>query len=153
MEHTENGVLKNVLNPFIISQYDKNSGKGRYEIHLPKHNPTPMGYVVEDETKNAAKYYVGKYEGKEYPFAVSVPKSAFNYPWGQHFTDLKSGEGVTIDSPIIGGTGYPDFSRWVEAKTKEEREWFSGWYHYLGKTRGDYTSGNTDTSDDTDTTP
>lgn len=127
LEHTEDGVLKNALNPFIISQYDKNSGQGRYEIHLPKHKPTPEGFVLEDNTKNAAKYYVGKYEGKEYPFAISLPKSAFSYPWGRHFTDLSTGETIGIDTEAA----YPDFSKWVEAKDDEERNKYSGWYRYF----------------------
>lgn len=117
----------NVLNPFIISQYDKNPGEGRYEIHLPKHKPTSKGFVVEDNTKNAANYYVGKYEGKEYPFAISLPKSAFSYPWGLHFTDLDTGETIEINDK----NAYPDFSKWVEAKDDEERNKYSGWYRYF----------------------
>ena len=129
----------NILNPFIISQYDKNSEEGRHEIHLPNHSPSPKGLKLTDNT-NPAKYYVGKYEGKEYPFAVSLPKSAFNYVWGQHFTDLSSGEGIQIDDKK-SPTAYPDFSKWVE----EDRDKYAGWYKNMGKSI-DGTTTNTDTN-------
>ena len=128
----QNGM--NVLNPFIISQSDVNKGKDRLEIHLPKHSPTQYGLTLEGGTP--PQYYVGKNrEGREFPFAVSVPKSAFSYPWGQHFTDLEMGEGIEIDDP----EAYPDFARWVEATDSKEKDWYSGWYRYLKKTRGPYT--------------
>lgn len=121
----------NVLNPFIISQSDVNMGQGRLEIHLPKHKPTQYGLTLQDGTP--PKYYVGKNrEGKEFPFAVSVPKSAFSYPWGQHFTDLEMGEGIEIDDQ----RAYPDFAKWVEAVKSNNGTnvtKYSGWYKYLGK--------------------
>ena len=121
----------NVLNPFIISQSNVNMKQDRLEIHLPKHKPTQYGLTLDGGTP--PQYYVGKNrEGKEFPFAVSVPKSAFSYPWGQHFTDLGTGEGIEIDDP----GAYPDFAKWVKA-VKENNETnitkYSGWYKYLGK--------------------
>lgn len=122
----------NVLNPFIISQSNVKMGSGRHEIHLPKHSPTQYGLTLEGGTP--PQYYVGKdKKGKEFPFAVSVPKSAFSYPWGQHFTDLEMGEGIEIDDP----RAYPDFAKWVEAlkegTDKDKITKYSGWYKYLGK--------------------
>ena len=134
---------KNVLNPFIISQSDKNMGEGRIEIHLPKHSPTKKGLALEGGSP--PQYYVGKYEnGEVFPFAVSVPKSAFSYPWGQHFTDLEKGEGVLISSR----EAYPDFEKWakaVKAGTDEnEITKYSGWYKYLGKSIDDKTTNDSD---------
>ena len=124
----------NVLNPFIISQSNVKMGSGRHEIHLPKHSPTQYGLTLEGGTP--PQYYVGKSrEGKEFPFAVSVPKSAFSYPWGQHFTNLEMGEDIEIDDP----EAYPDFAKWVEATDSKEKDWYSGWYKYLKTTRGPYT--------------
>ena len=118
--HIDNTQLEqggiNVLNPFIISQYDKNSDDGRIEIHLPLHKPTAKGLKLND-TSDPANYYVGKYNGQHYPFAISLPKSAFNYPWGQHFANI-SGEGIEMKD------AYPKYSEWVKKPTTDNADWY-----------------------------
>ena len=111
----QNGI--NVLNPFIISQADKNIGEGRHEIHLPNHPRTSKGIEAEGEGVKGANYYVGQYPDGLHPFAVSLPKSAFNYHWGQHYvSEAEEGRGI--------GSAYPDFEGWVENEGKKYSDWY-----------------------------
>lgn len=114
---------KNVLNPFIISQADKNMGEGRIEIHLPGQKPTIYGKKLSDGS--AASYYVAEgpraSEGEIYPYAISLPRSAFNYPWGQHFTNLNRGEAIPIDDEE---KAYPDYVKWVKSEGETNTDWY-----------------------------
>lgn len=112
-----NGNMINVLNPFIISQYDIKSGEGRHEIHLPKHPRTSKGVDAKGEGVEGADYYVGQYKDGLHPFAVSLPKSAFNYHWGQHYVS-EDGEGRGI------GLAYPYFDKWATTNGKEYPDWY-----------------------------
>lgn len=112
-----NGNMMNILNPFIISQYDKKSGKGRHEIHLPKHPRTPNGADAEGEGVKGADYYVGQYDDGQHPFAVSLPKSAFNYHWGLHYVS-EDGEGEKINK------AYPYFDDWATSSGEKHPDWY-----------------------------
>lgn len=126
--------LRNVLNPFIISQYDDNQRgqKGRTEIHLPKHSPTSFANSA-DIGKGDDAYYTDK-NGK-YPFAISLPVPVVSGDESEdRFIVIEENEGKRISEV------YPDFTKWVKAakiEDKTEREAqlqrYGDWYLRYGK--------------------
>ena len=114
--------MRNVLNPFIISQYNgKMESEGRTEIHLPKHSPTDYADKTKTGTGRDA-YYTDIYG--LYPFAVSLPKSAFQNQWGRHFTE-RNGEGNVI------GNAYEGYNDWAISKGERSKDWY---LNYKGDT-------------------
>ena len=118
LEQTDDeGITRNVLNPFIISQYDKVQKHGRTEIHLPHHKATNYVDRSQLNTQNDA-YYTTRDTEHNYPFAISLPKSVLN-DWGQHFTE-RDGEGIEIDDE----KAYPYFRKWVNSNGAECQDWY-----------------------------
>lgn len=107
------GVIRNTLNPYIISRYDLASAEARTEIHLPKHSATRRAHTGKIGAGDDA-YYINK--DNKHPFAISLPFSV-TAEWGKHFT-LPTGEGVEI------GKAYPNFDRWVESNGTECQDWY-----------------------------
>lgn len=107
------GVIRNSLNPYIISKYDEASEEERTEIHLPKHSATSRAHTGKIGSGDDA-YYINK--DNKHPFAISLPLSVTE-DWGRHFTH-PSGEGVEI------GTSHPHFDRWVDSKGEEHPDWY-----------------------------
>ncbi len=93
------------INPFIIPSYNKVSGEGRVEIHLPKASPT--SYISSEVYPSSKNPFYIDGDGL-YPFALSLPVD--------NFTPCT--EGVRID------TEYPDFTKWVESRGTQYGTWY-----------------------------
>lgn len=110
------GVVRNILNPFIVSQY-KDGDQKRIEIHLPKHEATPYADADLIGSKDDA-FYVKK-DGF-HPFALSIPRGIRSGP-KPHYILKREDEGFDFGEVI-----YPDFNKWV----KEGGDKYSDWYLY-----------------------
>lgn len=118
----ENSDGFNVLNPFIVSQSDKNIGPGRVEVHLPGHDPTARAdkrqFEEDGKTANPKAYY--RQQDAIHPFAISISNSVITNEWGNHFTEPE-GEGVIIEE------AYPDYEKWAESEGKENQDWYTNY--------------------------
>lgn len=112
---------KNMLNPFIVSQSDKNIGPGRIEVHLPGHDPTGRAdkrQFKEDGTPDPNAYY--RQHDAIHPFAISISNSVITNEWGNHFTEPE-GEGVIIEE------AYPDYDEWATSKGEKNKDWYTNY--------------------------
>lgn len=112
-------VMRNILNPYIISKWNTNSDVGRTEIHLPKHEVTPFGKNDFGEKEDA--YFINK-DG-EHPFAISIPIGVKSGP-KPHFIVKSEDEGTQIDEI------YPRFESWAESGGTKDADWY---LHYNPK--------------------
>ncbi|MCH5327141.1 MAG: LruC domain-containing protein [Duncaniella sp.] len=108
------GVVRNILNPFIVSQY-KDGDQKRIEIHLPKHEATPYADGDLIGTKDDA-FYVNK-DGL-HPFALSIPRGIRSGP-KPHYILKRAEEGFKYGEVI-----YPDFYKWVVDKNNNYSDWY-----------------------------
>lgn len=123
----EEEITYNVLNPFIISQYDRNKEEGRTEIHLPKHSPTMYGKNADG---GAPTYYI-KNDGI-HPFALSLPVGVVSGRESRRFKVELADEGKRIEEV------YPDFENWVKAakaNDPDKLERYGDWYLYYGTSK------------------
>lgn len=91
--------------PFLISQYNLNSGMGRTEIHLAGSKPTPLANTVA-----AGTYYATQFvnDDASYPFAICLPVINF--------------KPAAEKQPI--GEAYPQFINWRKSNGKSYGNWY-----------------------------
>lgn len=91
--------------PFLISQYDKNRGEGRTEVHLAGSKPTMLAH-----SEAAGTYYATQFvnEDATYPFALCVPITRFR----------------PADERQPLGEAYPKFKLWGTSKGRNNADWY-----------------------------
>lgn len=98
-------VGSNDFSPFLISQYDKNGGVGRTEVHIPGGRPTKFANIEAANT-----YYATQFVNDDatYPFGLCLPVAGFK----------PALEGQPI------GKAYPKFIQWGKSKGQSHHDWY-----------------------------